>query len=248
MIRFFRNIRKQLITQTRIRKYLFYAFGEIILVMMGILLALQVNNWNEERKLGTVRAQYIKTIIADLQKDSVVFSKSIEWYDRDLKKFQKFNEKIDDPSTTMDTIRKMARYQLIGFSNDEGRPSISNIDAIIASGNINLFTDSVQQHILNYHNFQKRFEERLERMTELGTRSEKYNDITPTGHPFVKSYYFQGHMRDRIWASKSDDLVLEAVDNFITSKITSNGIILNAYKALQENTIEFLMIMNSLPM
>lgn len=50
MITFFRRIRKRLLLESSIGKYLLYATGEIILVMVGILLALQVNNWNEERK------------------------------------------------------------------------------------------------------------------------------------------------------------------------------------------------------
>ena len=49
MLRFFRSIRKKLIEQDNIRKYLLYAVGEILLVVIGILIALQVNNWNEER-------------------------------------------------------------------------------------------------------------------------------------------------------------------------------------------------------
>ena len=50
MIKFFRKIRQRLLTENKFSKYLIYAIGEIGLVMIGILLALQVNNWNEERK------------------------------------------------------------------------------------------------------------------------------------------------------------------------------------------------------
>lgn len=50
MIKFFRRIRQKLLSENRLSKYIFYAIGEIILVMIGILLALQVNNWNERRK------------------------------------------------------------------------------------------------------------------------------------------------------------------------------------------------------
>lgn len=49
MLKFFRTIRKKLIEQDNVRKYLLYAIGEILLVVIGILIALQVNNWNEER-------------------------------------------------------------------------------------------------------------------------------------------------------------------------------------------------------
>ena len=46
MLKFFRRIRQKLINQGDLKRYLIYAIGEVILVMIGILLALQVNNWN----------------------------------------------------------------------------------------------------------------------------------------------------------------------------------------------------------
>ena len=49
MIKFFRKIRKKFLEQGKTSKYLSYALGEIILVVIGILIALQINNWNEER-------------------------------------------------------------------------------------------------------------------------------------------------------------------------------------------------------
>lgn len=50
MIKFFRSIRQSLLTENKFSKYLLYALGEIILVIIGILIALQINNWNENRK------------------------------------------------------------------------------------------------------------------------------------------------------------------------------------------------------
>lgn len=50
MIKFFRKIRQKLLAENRFSKYMFYAVGEIMLVVIGILLALQINNWNENRK------------------------------------------------------------------------------------------------------------------------------------------------------------------------------------------------------
>jgi len=49
MIKFFRHIRKSLLSENKLNKYLIYAIGEIVLVVIGILIALQINNWNEER-------------------------------------------------------------------------------------------------------------------------------------------------------------------------------------------------------
>lgn len=49
MIKFFRRIRQKLVTENRFSKYLIYAIGEIVLMVIGILIALQINNWNESR-------------------------------------------------------------------------------------------------------------------------------------------------------------------------------------------------------
>ena len=50
MIKFFRKIRQNMIKENKASKYLLYAIGEIVLVVKGILIALQINNWNEDKK------------------------------------------------------------------------------------------------------------------------------------------------------------------------------------------------------
>jgi molybdopterin converting factor small subunit len=69
MIKFFRHIRKSLIKQNKTGKYLKYAIGEVILVMIGILLALQVNNWNEARKQRIAEQELYRTLISSLESD-----------------------------------------------------------------------------------------------------------------------------------------------------------------------------------
>ena len=53
MIKFFRTIRQNLLNEGRTTKYLKYAIGEIVLVLIGILIALTINNWNQERQQKT---------------------------------------------------------------------------------------------------------------------------------------------------------------------------------------------------
>ena len=73
MLRFFRQIRKQLMEQpstgrtgNKTRSYLLYALGEIMLVMIGILLALQINNWNEERKIRDSEQDILQNLKSEL--------------------------------------------------------------------------------------------------------------------------------------------------------------------------------------
>lgn len=69
MIKFFRRIRQKLITENRIRTYLVYALGEIVLVVIGILIALSINNWNEIRKNRHAEQELYKTLIRALESD-----------------------------------------------------------------------------------------------------------------------------------------------------------------------------------
>ena len=66
MLKFFRRIRQNLLKEGRFRKYLVYAIGEIILVVIGILVALQVNNWNENQKLRSTEFSLLKEISVDI--------------------------------------------------------------------------------------------------------------------------------------------------------------------------------------
>ncbi|WP_412561468.1 DUF6090 family protein [Winogradskyella sp. MIT101101] len=69
MIKFFRHIRQSMINQNRTKKYLLYAIGEIILVVIGILIALQINNWNENRKTDNDFRDKLVLIKSELNQD-----------------------------------------------------------------------------------------------------------------------------------------------------------------------------------
>ena len=71
MIKFFRKIRMQLLSEGKTGKYLKYAIGEILLVVIGILIALQINNWNEYQKERTSEIEILKELKENLNQDIV---------------------------------------------------------------------------------------------------------------------------------------------------------------------------------
>ena len=73
MIKFFRKIRQRLLTENKFNKYFLYAIGEIVLVVIGILIALQINNWNDNQKDQKQARTYLKGIIQDLRVDTLTF-------------------------------------------------------------------------------------------------------------------------------------------------------------------------------
>lgn len=71
MIRFLRHLRRQLLSENKFSRYLLYAFGEIVLVVLGILIALQINNWNNRRVLDKTELKSYQNIRQQLQEDKI---------------------------------------------------------------------------------------------------------------------------------------------------------------------------------
>ncbi len=93
MIKIFRSLRKKTLMKGKNWTYLKYAIGEIILVMIGILLALQVNNWNENRKEKSQLSSILKTVKEDFATDTTLATNIIRFYDTINKYSIKYTQK-----------------------------------------------------------------------------------------------------------------------------------------------------------
>ncbi len=114
MLRFFRRIRQRLLTESKFTKYLLYAIGEILLVVIGILIAFQVDNWNEERK---VRLEE-QILLRQLKDD----------YTANL-------EQLDSKIATRKVLINSSKELLTYFDN----PKAANKDSVVSKlGNLGL--------------------------------------------------------------------------------------------------------------
>ena len=84
MIKFFRQIRKQLLGEGKTGKYFKYAIGEIVLVVIGILIALSINNWNEGKKRTAQEVEILKEIRSELEGAIEELEGDIEDHQRNL--------------------------------------------------------------------------------------------------------------------------------------------------------------------
>ncbi|WP_417859822.1 DUF6090 family protein [Winogradskyella sediminis] len=104
MIKFFRHIRKDLMEQNKTSKYFKYAIGEIVLVVIGILIALQINNWNEGKKAKEKEHQVLTEIISDLDY-------TLQDLDRVLnKRTNNLNRTINSINTIIDVLKTDKPY------------------------------------------------------------------------------------------------------------------------------------------
>ncbi|MEZ4803059.1 MAG: DUF6090 family protein [Gelidibacter sp.] len=83
MIKLFRNVRQRLLRENRFSRYLIYAIGEIILVVIGILIALGINTWNTERQVKATNKKYLKNMVEDLSMTKERLNRVVYVGDRD---------------------------------------------------------------------------------------------------------------------------------------------------------------------
>lgn len=165
MIRLFRNLRQKLFSKVRISSYLGYAIGEILLVMIGILLALQVNNWNEENKSKKLATSYLEKLLEDLSADtlridngitSALLAKSeIETY------FNFFNEGNFSMQMNIDSawnaVRCCSRYFPINNTFIE----------LQSTGNLSLLPEKIREALIDLNNRQNFFQIIIEKQIDI---------------------------------------------------------------------------------
>jgi len=132
MIKFFRSIRKDLMEKNKTGKYLKYAIGEIVLVVIGILIALGINNWNENRKRNQAEKAVLNNIYENLAIDSIQFDyyndqyKQIDNLHVELYRVGFKNEIADSISEPVLIRRSLYFKQLIGSDFQESVYTINN--------------------------------------------------------------------------------------------------------------------------
>jgi len=109
MIKIFRKIRNKLISENNFKKYSTYAIGEILLVMIGILLALQINNWNSKRIEKREEISSYKNIKRQINDDKNIISGIIDYNDLYYEQYEFANQVIEqNDHSKIDTLGKIA--------------------------------------------------------------------------------------------------------------------------------------------
>lgn len=146
MIKFFRSIRKTLLNEGKTSKYFKYAIGEIILVVIGILIALQINNWNEKKKdiekeqqiLLSLREEF-KQNIKELEFDHALNERSLNA----IVALMNFDHTNPFKTKTIDSLLG----QMYNYATFDARLGVMN--DITSSGNLELIRDSKLKYALN---------------------------------------------------------------------------------------------------
>jgi hypothetical protein len=175
MIKFFRKIRKNLLTEGKTGKYLKYAIGEIILVVIGILIALSINNWNDIKKQRQKEVVYLTELKKGLESDlKGEFIPAIRRYKNRLDKYEKLMKYYDNTETfTNDSLTK---YFRICFTSEwDFVFNTAAFENIKSAGTDIISNDSIRSKISSLYSY------KYPNIREVNQNYIRYHDqqITP---------------------------------------------------------------------
>jgi hypothetical protein len=165
MIPFFRNTRKKLADDNKPMKYARYAVGEIVLVVVGILIALSINNWNEERKTNGIVQNYYSQLLKDLEKDSAYIQRQIIRLDHNIKLYDVHIEVLKQED--LDTTGLINSFLTLDYGFWHYIFNTNTIETLQSTGDIKLMSSQIRNMLIDLKRSQA---QRLE--TTRGNNSE----------------------------------------------------------------------------
>ena len=142
MIKLFRKIRHDLLSEGNTGKYLKYAIGEIILVVIGILIALQINNWNENRKEKKQELKQLKALKLEFDKNLISFDSIFNHHIENERATQSLM-RANGKNYNIETLDSLYLKTIYNYNFD---PSRGIYNSLINSGQIELISNELLKY------------------------------------------------------------------------------------------------------
>ncbi len=179
MIKFFRRIRKKLIDEDNLKRYTLYAIGEILLVVIGIMIALQINIWNEGRKQKNVEIKLLKEIRNDLTITSEEVIDDLNAHLKYHKSCYTFKEFLLSNETFHDSILTVFNECI---NDRQVYPKTGAYESMKSKGLDIVSNDSLRLKITDLYQLT------FSRLIEYGQSNDKYN-IYRLLYPYLKRHF-----------------------------------------------------------
>ena len=153
MIKFFRKIRQNLLSEGKTGKYFKYAFGEIFLVVIGILIALWINNLNissQKKEKGNI---ILSEIRENLVSDTLLINEISFFYVEKQNAISRFLQISAEPKPSMEQYNELGKMMSDGrlFSNIQFQANKVGYSTLSSSGNIELITNTILRNQLTQY-------------------------------------------------------------------------------------------------
>jgi len=146
MLFLLRNLRRKLMKENKVTSYLLYATGEIALVVIGILIAVQIDDWNNERKNRIQEIRYLQNIKLDLQKDLAALDTLTRFRERKLAAANVIMSEINGDKEA--DLRTLSNSTDMMMFERKFVPNNTTFRELSSSGNLNLISNDTIKNLL----------------------------------------------------------------------------------------------------
>ena len=154
MIKFFRKIRYTLMSENKTARYFKYAIGEILLVVIGILIALQINTWNESRKLINLKDNYLERLISDIKQDTTAINSVVSEIKDNQISIEKLIKSIDLDLDNVELDSVITNFFKKGWIISEYMPSSNTYTDLSQTGNMKILVNpELTDDIIEYYGY-----------------------------------------------------------------------------------------------
>ncbi|MDX1591201.1 MAG: DUF6090 family protein [Balneolaceae bacterium] len=140
--------------QNKTRTYLLYALGEVLLVVIGILIALQINNWNESRIENQVLQSYYQQLLIDLENERVNLEDRIQRMDSSITAYDTYLQMFESQGVEADEI--LDAIGELDFSIEYVTFKMNTVETLQSTGDIRLMPINIRNAILDLQRDQER--------------------------------------------------------------------------------------------
>jgi hypothetical protein len=222
-------------------KYLKYAIGEIILVVIGILIALQINNWNEHRKKEKLKDSYKVSLINDLSKDTLMLGKLISENYRVMTALRIQQNRFLGPETPIDTLIKIAKDEFEPQLNTRFNYNRNTFNTLIASGNIDLFSKEFNDKLMALISLQDIERGNSEYYSEVySSKISRFSDDYPVSKRQNSKIF------NSIWTNINERKMASGFISLTDIKGFAHYSFVNEIENVKKQTISFMKQMDSL--
>jgi len=240
MIKFFRKIRYNLMEQNKTGKYLKYAIGEIVLVVIGILIALSINNWNENRYNEKQLNHIITVVSEDLKTDLVNIEKTITFYE-ELDSFlmdiinteypPSYFENINEENY-VESIHSVSRISMRrGFNNQQKGIKLLNLFV----NNNNIYEENLSGEISKFYASEVN-NMQMTRKLVLSFATENFRYLEQFS--WFKDYIMKKYNPDTVWFFAYDPTYKNKAASFLTVAVRNHLSDLKVFKKRASELIE----------
>lgn len=236
-------MRYKLAAENRAVKYLRYAVGEILLVVIGILIALQINNWNGDRKENHSMKIALKSLIEDLGKDTLQLNLEIQSLEKDRQRLNAFIIRLSKPTATIDTLKRIARYEYIPFFDPSNELNRNTIVSLLSTGNIDYFDENLKSIILTHNARQLKLLKIMDENVSIFLNSQYNQNFIMQSEMdslFNNPVFIKGPLLEQYWSNMDDKQFLDIMLDKISGKLLMDQFLLSSKKRLLVSTHETL--------